>query len=60
MIATTTYCMNADRRQAEWVTRLRLAQLQHSDDPQTAAIATVGALLLRRIDQLVEALGGAA
>ena len=60
MIATQREC-KADRPpSSELVTKLRLLQLQHSTDPQAAAIATAATLLLSRIDLLLEALGGAA
>ena len=49
-----------DRPASEHVARLRLLQLQHSDDPQAAAIATATWLLLARVDRLLEAMGAAA
>ncbi len=59
MIAT--HECNADSAlSSELVTKLRLVQLQHSTDPQAAAIATAATLLLSRIDRLVAALGGVA
>jgi len=60
MIATNREC-KADRpSSSELVTKLRLLQLQHSEDPRAAAIATVGALLLDRLDRLLAAMGVAA
>ena len=60
MIATQREC-KADRPpSSELVTKLRLLQLQHSTDPQAAAIATGMTLLLSRIDRLLEMLGVAA
>ena len=40
------------------VTRLRLIKLQHSTDATAAAIATLGTLLISRLDRLLEALEG--
>ena len=37
-------------------TRIRLAQFQHSTDPQAAAIATATALLLPLLTRIVEAM----
>ncbi len=39
---------------SETVQRIRLIRLAHSPDPLAAAIATLGVLLLPRIDRLIE------
>ena len=59
MIAKLPNC-KPSRPTSDAVTRMRLIRLQHSEDPQAAAIATGMTLLLSRIDRLLEMLGGVA
>ena len=49
-----------DRPRSDAVTRLRLIKLQHSTDPQAAALATSVSLLLSRLDRIIALLEGVA
>ncbi len=55
MIATSPRPAEVEPGQADAVARLRLIQLQHSDDPLAASVATAATLLLSRLDRLIEA-----
>ena len=47
---------SAARRVARQGQQLRLIRLQHSDDPLAATMATAAALILPRLDRLIELL----